>query len=198
MPARNSAVSIVEISVLDESAPEKMVDEVRKESFDVAHGPVRKRSHRDAGPLQRLVAADPAALGADGIRGQREADRRDGCDVDILAGLEVPAAVPGQAVGRVGFVPEVVERALLDQVEELVVRQACGGLRIGRGLGQEHFRVPALDQLPGGRLPAEFCQVLRRRRALGDARHVHLINGVAPFRRASVALDTDAERVDRA
>ena len=62
--------------------------------------------------VHRLVAADPALLHADRIRGQRETDRSD-------AG-ERPRriAVRRQAVALVGGVPEELERALLDVAEQ--------------------------------------------------------------------------------
>src|SRR5207248_7886380 len=75
-------------------------------------------------PGGRLGARDIAALRADRVRRQREAH---GGDARERLGR---GAVGGQPVGRVGQVPEVVERALLEGVEE------AGGLgRVGRGRG---------------------------------------------------------------
>ncbi len=73
-------------------------------------------------PGGRLGTGDVTALGADRVGGEREAHGRDARE--RLRGRPVG----GEPVSGVGQVPEVMERALLESVEE------AGGLgRVGRG-----------------------------------------------------------------
>ena len=109
-----------------------------------AHRHVAEEFQGGQGAVDRLVAADPAVLDADRIRGQGEADRGD-------AG-ERPRriAVRGQAVDLVGGIPEELEGAALDVIEQ---RRQLGLHRSRRriGLDQDHRR-PRLGGLLLGRL----------------------------------------------
>src|SRR5881296_318425 len=92
---------------------------------------------RGEGALRSRGARDVAALHADRVSGERETDRGDA--------RERPGggAVRGEAVRRVGQVPEVVERALLERVQKAHRLRRVWGRRAGgvvRGTGGEEGR----------------------------------------------------------
>ena len=77
----------------------------------VLRGSPEEAQGRD-GAIGRLRAGDPAALYADGIGGEREANGRDARE--LLRG----PAVGSEAVGGGGAFPEEVEGAVLQRIEE--------------------------------------------------------------------------------
>src|SRR5207249_11429362 len=92
---------------------------------------------RGEGALCRCGARDVAALHADGVSGERETD---GGDARERPG---GGAVGGEAVRRVGQVPEVVERPLLERVQKAHRLRRVWGRRAGgvvRGTGGEEGR----------------------------------------------------------
>jgi hypothetical protein len=80
--------------------------------------------------VARLLAPDPAALDADRISGEREADRSDAGE-----GRRRPA-IGNQAVLAVRQFPEIAESALFEIVEPPRQRRAGRGKRRDRQAGR--------------------------------------------------------------
>lgn len=118
-----------------------------------AHRHVAEEFQGGQGAVDRLVAADPAVLDTDRIRGQREADRGD-------AG-ERPRriAVRGQAIDLVGGIPEELEGTTLDVIEQRRQHRLHRPRRCV-GLDQDHRR-PRLGRFLLGRLAGGHGQAQR-------------------------------------
>src|SRR3989441_177817 len=129
-----------------------LVEEVVEEAVVAGH-PARVRAlrrgpeepERREGPLGRLGSGDVAAFHADGIGGEREPHRRDARE--RLGG----PAIGGEPVLGVGEVPEIVEGALLQGVEERGSPIRWDGAEgVVRGAGGERHDGQETD-CPGGR-----------------------------------------------
>ena len=109
---------------------------------------VAEEAQRRQRPLARLLARDPAALGADRIRREPESDGRHARE----GGRRL--AVGHEAVLRIRLVPEPAERALLEVVEEGDVFGREAGLLPRDGDGPEfdrrRGRARARDRENGG------------------------------------------------
>src|SRR5256712_8817228 len=102
-----------------------------------ALGSAPEELQRGEGALCRCGARDVAAFHTDRVGGEREPD---GGDARERPG---GGAVWGEAVRRVGQVPEVVERALLERVQKAHRLRRVGRGRAGgvvRGAGGEEGR----------------------------------------------------------
>src|SRR5437879_1963208 len=98
-------------------------------------------------------AGDVAALDADRVGGQGEADRGD-------AGEAVGGpAVRSEPVGRVGLVPEVAEGALLERVEERALAGRVRRRRADRVIGRTGGRGEAEEGGEGGAAHANILGI---------------------------------------